>query len=116
MPKKNLRISKEFFQNYHRLTDSRDDGCGEEEASGKLPLLTRLIGFQANRILGQIYIVLIRYVVLVLEIFVRCVIFNFLFRFVVRLEEIKDGGADEQIGEHADHERKGSNVLLLHCQ
>ena len=34
--------------------------------------------------------------------------------FVLRLEGVKNGGADQQVGEGADDQRDGADVLLLH--
>jgi len=98
----------------HELTDRCDDGGGEEQCSGELPLRSEPIRHELDDVggdqpvLGLVDVVLLAQPqFLVLEPLA-------LRDLVLRLEGVEDGGADQQVRQSTDDQRQSSDVLSLH--
>lgn len=96
------------------LTYSGYDRDGEVKGPCKFPLDPRSVRFGLDDDCLQLSIVILADVVFALESLLLSLQLFLLPHLEVRLQRVKDGGTDKQIGERADDEGQRPHVLPLH--
>jgi len=97
-------------------TDSRDDGCREEEGASELPLITSLVWNELDDVGRDVHEVLVGDVVEQLETGFLLSEFRSFADLVFRLQGIEDCRTHQKICERTHNQRQSSNVLLFHIQ
>ena len=98
------------------LTYGCYDGESEVESPSKLPLGPGLVRNRLDDVSPQVLEVVHRHVVLDPELPLFLEQGLLLGLLELRLERVKDGGADQQVGEGTYDQRQGPDVLFLHCK
>lgn len=97
-----------------KLTNGGDNRDGKVEGAGEFPLSAGAMGLSLQHYALDFAVVVLRKSVLFLHLAALLLQDATAGALRLRLQRVEDGGADEQVGEHAEDERQGPDVLLLH--
>lgn len=98
----------------HQLTNRGDDCYGKVKRASEFPLSPRTMGFSLQHHSLNFAVVVLGEAVLLLHLAALLLQDAPAGALRFGLERVKHRGADQQVREHAENERQGPHVLLLH--
>lgn len=114
-----MKVKHSYFQRKEKkaapqLTYGRDDRNGKIKGASKFPLPPGAVGLRLQHHSLDFAVIVLGEAVLPLHL--TALLLQDAPAGVLRLglQRVKHRGADQQVGEHAEDEREGPDVLLLH--